>query len=275
MDERPIGVFDSGLGGLTVVKRLSERLPKEDIVYFGDTGRVPYGTRSKDTIIKYTRLDIAFLLGFNIKAIIIACNTADTAAGETVTTEFQIPIFGVAAPSAKKAALATKNGRIGFIGTRATINSGVYEKAIAAINPKAELKGVACPLFVPLVENGRFMRGDPVIETVAAEYLAPIKEWGADTLILGCTHYPLLIDVISDFLPAVTLINSGSEAAMSVETALRERDMLSEGKEISSSGRGTREYYVSDSAQDFERLGSLFLEGDLGGPVRKIDIESW
>lgn len=269
MDNRPIGVFDSGLGGLTVVKRLSERLPSEDIVYFGDTGRVPYGTRSKETIIKYTKQDINFLKAFNIKAIIIACNTADTAAGETVKSDYSVPVFGVAQASAVKAAMVTKNGRIGLIGTKATINSGVYERIISKNNHSAKLKGIACPLFVPLVENGRFMRGDFVIERIAEEYLAPIKEWGADTLILGCTHYPLLIDVISDILgPEVSLINSGAEAAMAVEEALKEKDMLAQGA-------GKREYYVSDSAEDFERLGSIFFDGALNGFVKKVDIESW
>lgn len=216
MDKRPIGVFDSGLGGLTAVRQLMDQLPGEDIIYFGDTSRVPYGGRSPETVLKYTRQDINFLLQFDIKAIVIACNTADTAAGAQVQREYDLPICGAIRPTAKKAAMVTRNNRIGVIGTNATIRGRGYDGIIREENPRAQVRSIACPLLVPLVENFRTKPGDLVVEQVVAEYLQPLKDWGCDTLVLGCTHYPLLWDVISAFMGAeVTLINSGKEAPAS------------------------------------------------------------
>ena len=271
MDARAIGVFDSGLGGLTAVRQLMDQLPGEDIIYFGDTARVPYGTRTRDTILKYVRQDIRFLLSRDIKAIVIACNTADTTARRQIMREYDLPVFGVVEPAARRAAALTRNGRIGLIGTAATIRTGVYGEIIAEKNPSAELKQAACPLFVPMVENGRFRRGDPLAELVTSEYLAPLKQWGCDTLLLGCTHYPLLWDVISDYMgPGVQLINSGREAARAVVENLREADLLAPSGHI-----GTCRYFVSEAAEEFSQTASIFLERDVTAGVEQIDIETW
>jgi len=271
MDKRPIGVFDSGLGGLTAVRQLMEQLPGEDIIYFGDTGRVPYGSRSPETVLKYTRQDINFLLQFDIKAIVIACNTADTVAGALMQREYDLPICGAVRPTAKRAAATTRNGKIGIIGTSATIGARVYDGMIRELNPRVRIKSAACPLLVPLVENMRTRPGDRVIELVVEEYLKPLKEWGCDTLVLGCTHYPLLRDVISAYMgPEVTLINSGQEAARQLAETLKRADMLS-----GSPGPGTYKYYVSDTAEGFSKMASAFLEKPVEALVGKIDIERY
>ena len=192
MDNRPIGVFDSGVGGLTAVRRLHEILPHEDIIYFGDTGRVPYGTRSAETILKYTRQDVRFLRKFDIKAIVVACNTVSATALDIVANETDVPMIGVVWPACAAARAATKTGRIGVIGTPATVRSGVYDRMLKAADPNLAVFMQPCPLLVPLVENGRVHCGDIVAETVVREYLAPIKAQNVDTLILACTHYPLL-----------------------------------------------------------------------------------
>lgn len=271
MDPRPIGVFDSGLGGLTAVRQLMDQLPGEDIIYFGDTARVPYGTRAQETIVKYVRQDIRFLLSQDIKAIVIACNTADTAARRLVTAEYDLPIFGVVEPAARQAVRWTRNGRIGLIGTAATIRSGAYGRIIARQDPAAQLRQVACPLYVPMVEGGRFRPGDRVAELVTQEYLEPLKQWGCDTLVLGCTHYPLLWDVIGAYMgPEVRLINSGREAAKDVAEGLGQAGLLAPP------GRtGTCRYYVSEAAEDFSQLASTFLERDVAAQVEQIDIEKY
>lgn len=267
MDMRPIGVFDSGLGGLTTVRELRRLLPEEDIVYFGDTGRVPYGSRSKETIIKYARQDVAFLRTFDLKAIAIACGTVSTTALELLVEENAIPVLGVVEPAARAAAAATQNGRVGLIGTQASIRSGAYERYIGAARPDARVLAAACPLFVPLVENGRCSVGDVVIETVAAEYLAPLKDAGVDTLVLGCTHYPLLEGVIGNFMgPDVTLINAGAEGARAVCNLLRGHNALAGRAE------GNCRCFVSDRVEDFSRQASLFLGWDVTGTVEHVDI---
>ena len=271
MDKRPIGVFDSGLGGLTAVRQLMDQLPGEDIIYFGDTSRVPYGGRSQETVLKYTRQDINFLLQFDIKAIVIACNTADTAAGAQVQREYDLPICGAIRPTAKKAAMVTKNNRIGVIGTNATIRGRAYDGIIREINPRAQVRSIACPLLVPLVENFRTRPGDLVVEQVVREYLQPLKDWGCDTLVLGCTHYPLLGDVIGAFMgPEVTLVNSGKEAACQLAETLKRADMLS-----GETSGGTYKYYVSDTTEGFSQMASAFLEKPVEELVGKIDIERY
>ena len=271
MDNRPIGVFDSGLGGLTAVRQLIEQMPGENIIYFGDTGRVPYGTRSRDTILKYARQDIQFLLQFDIKAIVIACNTADTVAGAIVQREYDLPICGALRPAAKRAASATRNNKVGVIGTNATVKARGYDAIIREVNPKAQIKSVACPLLVPLVENHRYQPGDLAVELIVEEYLRPLKAWGCDTLVLGCTHYPLLWDVISNYMgPEVTLINSGREAARFLAETLRRSDMLS-----GSASEGSCRYYVSDSAEGFSEMASLFLQQPVEHQVEQIDIERY
>lgn len=271
VDNRPIGVFDSGLGGLTVVRELKHLLPRERIIYLGDTGRVPYGVRSRETILKYARQDINFLTTFDLKAVMIACGTVSTTSLDTVRTEYPLPIVGVTESAAREAARITKNNKIGLIGTTASVHSGAYERFIHQYNPKAEVFGAACPLFVPLVENGRFRRGDPVIEMVTAEYLAPLKDLGIDTLVLGCTHYPLLDGVISAFMgEGVRLVSTGTQGARHLADLLTGQDALA-----SAEAEGGCHYYVTDSTEDFARLASIFLGSPVSGLVEQISIEKY
>ena len=269
MDKRPIGVFDSGLGGLTTVRELTRLLPGEDIIYFGDTGRVPYGGRSRDTIIKYARQDVAFLRTFDLKAIVIACGTVSSTALELLKAENPIPVIGVVDPAGQAAARATRNGRVGLIGTQASIRSGAYERAILARNGEIQVLPQACPLLVPLVENGRFLPGDPVAEIVVGEYLAPLKEAGVDTLVLGCTHYPLLKPLIAAYMgPQVTLIDVGEQCAQAVACRLKEEDALAESRTA-----GSCRYYVSDTVDGFARLAAIFLQQDMASQVEQVDID--
>lgn len=271
MDTRPIGVFDSGIGGLTALRELARIMPEEDLVYFGDTGRLPYGGRSREVIIKYARQDMAFLRTFSPKAIVIACGTVSTTALDVLQAESPIPIFGVVEPAVRAAAQLTKNGRVGLIGTQASIRTGAYERALGALRPGATVTARACPLLVPLVENGRFRPGDVVIETVAAEYLAPVKAAGVDALILGCTHYPLLREVIGAYMgPEVTLVDVGEQCARWVKRQL-ELDGLRNGRP----GAGRRHYYVSDSTEDFSALASVFLGEDVRDEVEQVDITAY
>lgn len=271
MDTRPIGVFDSGLGGLTAVRELARIMPEEDLVYFGDTGRVPYGGRSKDILVRYARQDVAFLRTFNPKAVVIACGTVSSTALDALREENGVPIFGVVEPAAHAAAQLTRNGRVGLIGTKATIRSGAYERALARLKPGVEVTARACPLLVSLVENGRFSPGDIVAETIVSEYLTPVKAAGADTLILGCTHYPLMRAVISACMgPGVSLVDVGEQCARWVKQQL-EWDGLRNGRP----GAGRRRYYVSDSAGDFSELASVFLGENVAGEVEQIDITAY
>jgi glutamate racemase len=278
MDARPIGVFDSGLGGLTTVKKLAEFMPGEDIIYLGDTGRVPYGSRSRETIIKYAGQDAAFLAGFDIKAMVIACNTACSVAYDLLDNVYNIPVYEVVSAPAKAAAILTKNSRIGVIGTAATIRSGAYEDAIRKIAPELQVFSTSCPLFVPLAENGRIDANDIAALAIAEDYLAGLRESGIDTLILGCTHYPLLRDVISKVMGSgVTLIDSGAETAKLVAEDLYAKGMTSTSGagEIESlvSIIGTIRYFVTDSIEGFSELASRFLESDVHGMVEQITLE--
>ncbi len=267
MDNRSIGVFDSGLGGLTVMKEIMQELPNENIVYFGDTGRVPYGTRSKETIIKYSMSDIRFLESQNVKLIIIACGTASSVALTSVRDKFKTPIIGVVDATAEAAVRATKNKKIGVIGTNGTINSGAYETIIKRYGAKTISR--ACPLFVPLVENGHF--DTEVARLIVEEYLTPIRDAGVDTLILGCTHYPHLKKVIGEFMGAdVTLIEPGEEVAKYLKYECK--------KELLNLGAADDEqykYFVSDSVEGFSELASVFLHRNINGKVKKIDIEKY
>lgn len=270
MDNRPIGVFDSGMGGLTAVRELAALLPHEQLIYFGDTGRVPYGGRSRNTIIRYARQDVAFLRSFDLKAIVVACGTVSTTALPILQAEAEgFPIFGVVEPTARQAADATRNGKIGLIATRASIRTGAYQAVITRLRPEAQVSALACPLFVPLVENGRTQPGDVVIETVAAEYLAPLKAEGVDTLVLGCTHYPLLKEVIRNFMGAdVTLIDSGAAVAQQLCGYLQEQDLAAEESQV-----GTYRWYVSDSTENFGSLASRFLGRPVTEPVEQVSLE--
>lgn len=271
MDMRPIGVFDSGLGGLTAVRSLRQILPEENLIYFGDTARVPYGGRSKETLLKYARQDVRFLRSSDIKAILIACGTVSTTSLETLQKENDLPIVGVVEPTCRRALLVTRNKRVGIIATLASIRSGAYEATLKRLDSEVEVVGKACPLFVPLVENGRFQRGDIVIETVAKEYLEPLKETGIDTLILGCTHYPLLTEVVSDIMgPEVTLVSAGEESAFELKRLLKAGDLRAD-----ESRQGEAEFFVSDRVEDFERIASVFLREDLRHAARRIDIDQY
>ncbi len=269
MDNRPIGIFDSGLGGLTCVREVMNIMPNEDIIYFGDTGRVPYGTRSSATIVKYVRQDINFLGSFDIKFIIIACGTASSAALPHIATEYDTHIIGVVGAASKRAAKATKNGVIGVLGTRGTVNSGKYEESLKKINSDFKVISTACPMFVPVVENG--YADSEIAEILAREYLEDIAAAKADTIILGCTHYPLLKEVIQKAVgPDVTLIDSGAAAADESKIVMASRGLLSDRER-----KGRAKYYVSDTVQGFEELGSLFLSEKIDGEVLKIDIEKY
>lgn len=267
MDNRPIGVFDSGLGGLTVMKEIMRRMPQESIIYFGDTGRVPYGTRSSETIQKYTEQDIQFLLQFDIKAIVIACGTASSVAMEHVRAQFDLPIIGVVQPTAKMAAQQTRNKKIGILGTNGTIRSGAYQRLLAEIDGDIQVVTAACPLFVPIVENG--YAESQIAHIAAEEYLQPMMQAGVDTIILGCTHYPLLKNVISAIMGnSVTLIDSGVPTSHYINNLLSEQGLLS-------SKQPQYRFYVSDEVENFTNLAGMFLQLEMQHQVEKIEIEKY
>lgn len=253
-DERPIGIFDSGLGGLCAVRETRALLPNERIVYFGDTGRVPYGSRSRETIIRYAKEDVELLLRFDVKAILAACGTVSTVALDEIKNKFNIPILGVADSAVDAATKATKNGKIAVIGTSATIKSGVLERKIRDIG-NYTVVSQACPLFVDLVECGFIGKDNNILRDVCASYLKNIKAFGADTVILGCTHFPIIADVISDYLGDITLVDPSREASRSMARFLRDHDMESDGN-------GGVEYYVSDDKDGFSRSAKIFLKSD-------------
>ncbi|MDL2324582.1 glutamate racemase [Ruminococcaceae bacterium OttesenSCG-928-A16] len=271
MNASPIGVFDSGLGGLTAVKELRKILPGEDIVYFGDTGRVPYGSRGKETIVHYAKQDIAFLLSKGVKSILIACGTVSSTLPPAVMQGLPVPCAGVVGATVAAAAAATQNGKVGVIGTEATIRSGSYEAAMKQLAPNVTCFAAACPLFVPLVENGHFLKGDRVAIPVAEEYLAPIKAAGVDTLIMGCTHYPLLADVIAEEMGSgVTLVDAGLQAAQQTKQSLANLGLLN-GRQTG----GQVAYYVSDVPARFNQLAQTFLGEYAGGAIEQINIEDY
>lgn len=267
MDSRPIGVFDSGLGGLSVVKELERILPNESIEYFGDTGRVPYGTRSRETIRAYAIQDEEFLLSKDVKMIIAACGTVSSVAADTAIS-LPVPFLGVVEPAAKAAANATKNGRIGVTGTSATISSGAYEKCLKSINPDFEIISVDCPLFVPIVESGFIDKDDELTYIAAKRYLDKIAGFGVDTLILGCTHFPLISDTISRVMGEnVTLISAGKSAAVECAKLLEENDMLCLSK-----AKPSRNFYVTDRPEGFYKTADLFFSGEFNGEVSQVAI---
>ncbi len=269
-DERPIGMFDSGVGGLTVAREVMRNIPNERIVYFGDTARVPYGGKSKETILRYSRQIVHFLRTQNVKAIVVACNTASAFALEEIRRELDIPIIGVVKPGARVACLTTKNNRIGVIGTRGTIASGLYTEFIREIRPAAQVIGKACPLFVPLVEEG--MLKDPVTVEMAERYLKELKEQEIDTLILGCTHYPLLRSVIGQIMgEKVTLVNPAYETALGLKELLEREGLMNvRGLEEGVSHR----FFVSDAAENFREIANHMLPMDISGACR-INIEEY
>ncbi len=265
MNNKAIGVFDSGLGGLTAVRELNRVMPGENIIYFGDTGRVPYGNRSRETIIRYTKEDIEFLVKQDIKLIIAACGTASSVALPYLVDKFDVKIMGVLESACTEAVKRTKNSRIGVIGTAGTIKSGKYEEIIKGISDGVEVISVPCPMFVPLVENG--YANSEAARLIAKDYLAPLKKEKVDTLILGCTHYPLLKGVISDIMGEETvLLSPGELTAYSAREYLRENNLLTDKTE-----GGKNEFYVSDSVENFAFLGSTFLGSDIGAEVHKTE----
>lgn len=266
----PIGVFDSGVGGLTVAREIMRNLPKEDIVYFGDTARVPYGSKSKDNIIRYSRQIIHFLQTKGVKAIVIACNTASALALDAVKEEFDIPIIGVVEPGARAALSVTENKKIGVIGTEATVRSAMYEKIIQGINPEITVIAKACPLFVPLVEEG--FKKHRVTDEIIDYYLASMKESDIDALILGCTHYPLLRSKIREYLgEKISLVNPAYETAMDLSRILKEMDMENPDVE---EDHGSYSFYVSDAADKFKQFANSILPYDIE-TTKQINIEEY
>ena len=266
--ERPLGIFDSGIGGLTVARRIMRLLPGESIVYFGDTARVPYGTKSDRTVREFAWEDSLFLLSHDVKLIVVACNTASAVALSELDRHLKVPVIGVIEPGAKAAVARTRSGRIGVIGTQATIASGAYEKAVQRLNPELSVFSVPCPLFVPLVEEG-WVEGE-VPELVARKYLTPLLDAGIDTLILGCTHYPLLKPLLSGILGEdIVLLDSAEETAAEVLGILQSAP---DGAGMNPGHRVSRRFFVSDMPRRFEELSRRFL----GVPVSSVTLaEPW
>jgi glutamate racemase len=268
MNSLPIGIFDSGVGGLTVLRAVRNRLPRESVIYLGDTARVPYGTKSRATIERYAVEDAAFLIEKGVKMIVVACNTASAMSRERLRREFKTPLLTVLGPGARMAARVTKSGRIGVIATEATIESGAYQLAIreSAGGTPVEIFQRACPLFVPLVEEGE--TDSQVARLVAEQYLAPLREREIDALVLGCTHYPLLKRVIGETIgPEVTLVDSAEAAAEETAQLLEKERLLSQ-----TDGEAGCRFYVTDAAKRFHRIGERIL----GKPLEHLEaVEVW
>ncbi len=258
---QPVGIFDSGIGGLTVLKEIRQEVPREDIVYFGDTARVPYGTKSKETITKFSIDNVKFLQGFRIKMAVVACNTASSLSLDALKASFpDLPIVGVIEPGARGALEATQNGRIGVIGTKATIGSGSYESCLKRLDRSVKVFSEACPLFVPFVEEG-WLDGD-VVTKVARSYLDSLKSFKIDTLILGCTHYPLLTQVIQKTIGSrVRLVNSAEETAKEAKQVLARLKLSNRRRD-----QQATHFYVSDEPEQFRTLGERFL----GKSIRSV-----
>lgn len=267
----PIGVFDSGVGGLTVVREIMRQIPNERIVYFGDTARVPYGGKSKEIVTKYSQQIVRFLKTQNVKAIVIACNTASAYALEQIEKEIDIPIIGVVKPGAVTATRATRNGKIGVIATEGTINSQIYTQYIKELKENVEVLGKACPLFVPLVEEG--LLEDPVTDEIAQRYLSVLIDSGIDTLILGCTHYPLIRSTVGRVMgEKVALVNPAYETAIELKRLLEKNNILQDKKPAL--GTNQYQFFVSDGAEKFQHFANtIFKYGILA--VKQVNIEEY
>ena len=266
MSERAIGVFDSGVGGLTVLRELRSQIPDESLVYLGDTARVPYGTKSSPTVLRYAHEAAHFLLSQQVKLLVVACNTASAVALDDLAKHNQVPVVGVIEPGARRALEVTRNGRIGVVGTEGTIRSGAYERALRAGRPDVVVHAAACPLFVPLAEEG-WARHE-VARLTAHEYLAPLLEQGIDTLVLGCTHYPLLKEMLQEVVgPDVQLVDSAQETAKAVADQLKECQLLHQ-----TTPAQPPRYFVTDIPDRFERVGGAFL-GEKLQDVITISLE--
>ncbi len=266
-NDRPIGIFDSGIGGLTVLKEIVNELPWENTLYLGDTARVPYGVRSPEIVTRYSFENTRFLFSKGIKMLVVACNTVSSVSLDAIRKSIDIPVIGVIEPGAKAAAAATRNGKIGVIGTSATIRSGAYTNAIRSHNPPVEVFSLPCPLFVPLVEEG-WTEG-PVVELTAERYLADMRAKGIDTLVLGCTHYPLLKPVLSKVMgEGVMLIDSAIETAREMRSVLGDSSLIK-----ASADAAVREFYVTDSPEKFLDVGERFLGRKISF-IKKISLDS-
>lgn len=268
MDNRAIGVFDSGLGGLTAVKELHRLLPHEDIVYLGDTGRVPYGSRSRETIIKYARQDIDFLLQKDIKMVLAACGTVSSTLPKEISSKLPVPYADIVQPAAQQACALTSGGRIGVVGTNATLRSNAFGKAVRAIRADVRVFGNPCPLLVHLVENGMIQPDNQITNLTVQMYLEPLVREQIDTLILGCTHYPLLYDIFNRLLDyRVTLIDPGRCAAAYVQRYLMRHDLLAQRDRP-----GITEYNVTDETDTFGKTASIFLGQEVSGTVNRVEL---
>lgn len=269
--QAPIGVFDSGVGGLTVAREIMRQMPKERIIYFGDTARVPYGTKSKETVTRFSKQIARFLQSHQVKTIVVACNTASAYAIEDLEAELDIPVVGVVKPGARMAADVTRNGKIGVIATEGTIGSGLYSKYIKSLREDATIYGKACPLFVPLVEEGLWE--DPVTVEIARRYLTELIDLDIDTLILGCTHYPLIRSTIGSIMgEGVTLVNPAYETAVALKKLLAEKNLLNEV--TPPLGSNPYQFYVSDGAEKFKQFANSIIKYGILS-AKTINIEEY
>ena len=266
----PVGVFDSGVGGLTVAREISRQLPDENIVYFGDTARVPYGSKSQNTIIRFSEQIIRFLKTKDVKAIVIACNTASALALDAVRDEFDLPIMGVVIPGARAAVEATKNRKVGVVGTDATVQSGMYTKVIHGMAPDITVIEKACPLFVPLVEEG--FKEHPVTGEIIEYYLESMRSTDIDAMILGCTHYPLLRSRIREYMgDKIQIVNPAYETAMDLKRLLKEQGMANDG---ATPQHSRYSFYVSDAAEKFRRFANTVMPFDVP-TTNVVNIEEY
>ncbi len=266
----PVGVFDSGVGGLTVAREIARQLPNENIVYFGDTARVPYGSKSQNTIIRFSEQIIRFLKTKQVKAIVIACNTASALALDAVKDEFDIPVMGVVIPGARAAVEATRKRKVGVVGTDATVRSGMYTKIIQGMAPDITVIEKACPLFVPLVEEG--FKEHVVTQEIIEYYLESLKQTDIDAMILGCTHYPLLRSKIRAYMgDAIQIVNPAYETAMDLKKLLHEMDIENDGGNLSHSRYS---FYVSDAAEKFRRFANTVMPFDVP-TTNVVNIEEY
>ena len=267
----PIGVFDSGVGGLTVAREIMRQIPNEKIIYFGDTARVPYGSKSKETVTRFSRQIVRFLQSFQVKTIVVACNTASAYALDELEKETDIPIIGVVKPGAKTAVQVTRNGKIGVIATEATIGSRIYSKYIQELNENVTIYGKACPLFVPLVELGLWQ--DPVTDEIAKRYLTELIDIDIDTLILGCTHYPLIRSTLGRIMgEKVTLVNPAYETARELRELLGKKGILNE--EPPELGDNQYQFYVSDGAEKFKQFANSIIKYGILS-TKTVNIEQY
>ncbi|MBE5893103.1 MAG: glutamate racemase [Lachnospiraceae bacterium] len=269
--DAPIGVFDSGVGGLTVAREIMRQMPNEKIIYFGDTARVPYGSKSKETVTRYSKQIARFLLSFQVKTIVVACNTASAYARDELEQEVDIPVLGVVKPGARTAVDVTRNGKIGVIATEATIGSHMYNKYITELNKDVTIYEKACPLFVPLVEEGLWQ--DPVTDEIAKRYLSELIDLDIDTLIMGCTHYPLIRSTLGRIIgEEVTLVNPAYETAMELKRLLAEQDLLND--QPPKLGENQYQFYVSDGAEKFKRFANSIIKYGILS-AKTIQIEDY